>query len=144
MAIRQGEETKIMPLRRPLLVIAAFGASLSLAGCAGAYEEARDYAAASGVVVEKSVDVPAKKAKAKKAGKKTAGKKKPAEKPAAEKDAKAPPAVGACVTYQFMGGADCEEAITKRDCYDKRSNVVDWRKEMSCAAAFLSPPEKKP
>ena len=137
--------------QRPFFVVILFALSLSLSACAGAYEEAREFAAVSGVVVEKSApDGGAKKSEKKKeakqkGGKRKGGKKKGAEKKeAAAKDKNEPPAVGACVTYQFMGGADCEEAITKRNCYDKRTNVVDWRKETSCAAAFLSPPEKKP
>lgn len=140
-----------MTPRRPLFAVSLVALFLPLAACAGAYEEAREYAALSGVVVEKSADSGAekpdkKKGGEKKAGKKNEGKKKGAEKKetAAKDDKNEPPAVGACVTYQFMGGADCEEAITKRNCYDKRTNVVDWRKETSCAAAFLSPPEKKP
>ncbi|MBG0808808.1 hypothetical protein IY145_05420 [Methylosinus sp. H3A] len=130
-----------MSPRRPLFAAILFALSLSLSACAGAYEEAREFAAISGVVVEKS----APGGGAKKAAKKKGAKKKGAEKKAAAaKDKNEPPAVGACVTYQFMGGADCEEAITKRNCYDKRLNVVDWRNGLSCAAAFLSPPEKKP
>jgi hypothetical protein len=127
--------------RRPLFA-AIVALSLSLSACAGAYEEARAVAAVSGVVVEKS----ANEGGAKKPAKKKGAKKKGAEKKAAaaKDDASKPPAIGACVTYQFMGGADCEEAITKRNCYDKRTNVVDWRNGLSCAAAFLSPPEKNP
>lgn len=132
--------------RRPPYAAIFFALPLSLSACAGAYEEAREFAAVSGVVVEKSApDGGAKKPEKKKDAKKKGGKKKGAEKKeAAAKDKNEPPAVGACVTYQFMGGADCEEAITKRNCYDKRTNVVDWRNGLSCAAAFLSPPEKKP
>ncbi|WP_159728503.1 hypothetical protein [Methylosinus sp. Ce-a6] len=135
-----------MTPRRPLFAAVLLALCLSLSACAGAYEEARDYAALSGVAVEKSApDGDAKKARGKKGGEKKGGQKKSAEKkkPAqkkAEDDENEPPPVGACVTYQFMGGADCEEAITKRDCYDKRMNVVDWRNGLSCAAAFLSPP----
>ena len=125
-----------MTPRRPLFAAALLALCLSLSACAGAYEEAREYAALSGVAVEKSAPVgDAKKAREKKGGEK----KKPVQKEA-EDDKNEPPAVGACVTYQFMGGADCEEAITKRNCYDKRMNVVDWRNGLSCAAAFLSPP----
>jgi len=125
-----------MPPRRPLFAAALLALCLSLSACAGAYEEAREYAALSGVAVEKSArGGDAKKAREKKGGEK----KKPVQKEA-EDDKNEPPAVGACVTYQFMGGAECEEAITKRNCYDKRMNVVDWRNGLSCAAAFLSPP----
>jgi hypothetical protein len=75
----------------------------------------------------------------------------PAEKTPKKKDASAktlasctttekkdkPEPTGACITYQFMGGADCE-ALTKRKCYDNHMNVVDWRSGVACWKAALA------
>lgn len=145
----------------PLLFV--FLLALTLSACAGPYEEARE----AGFQTAGAKAAPADaKPGAKMAAKKTAGKrktaakttaagksdatkraKKPGEKkPAETAEGKKPDAVGACVSYQFMGGGDCDEAVTKRRCYDKRLNVVDWREGLTCAAAFLSPspPIKSP
>lgn len=139
----------------PRLVV--FLLALTLSACAGPYEEAREAGfQTDGAEVARAGAKPAARKAAKKTAAKTtaAGKgdatkraKKPGEKkPAETAEGKKPDAVGACVSYQFMGGGDCDEAVTRRRCYDKRLNVVDWREGLTCAAAFLSPspPIKSP
>jgi hypothetical protein len=111
----------------PLLAAIALAASLS--GCADAYETFGPPAAAA-----KTSATPAEKptktthVASRKGSPKTA---------AAGGGEDAAAATGACITFQFMGGADCEQA-TKRNCYDKRMNVADWRKGVACQQAAVS------
>ncbi|MBY6241404.1 hypothetical protein [Methylosinus sp. Sm6] len=114
-------------LRPPPMAVIALAAALS--GCADAYETFGPPAAAVG-----KNSPQAEKRHSKKAGKASRAKMAEGEKAAKQDE---PPPTGACITFQFLGGADCVEA-TKRDCYDKRMNVADWREDVACSQAALS------
>lgn len=100
--------------------------------------------------VETCADEPAKKKDEKKetaescerkpsSVKKKTKKKKDKKTEEKKSEEKKPDAEGACVIYQFMGGESCEE-MTKRQCYDRFVNVLEWREGLTCFVAAFAPP----